>query len=169
MSGGQGAVVARLVGVTHRYGATVALDDVSLGIPAGRMVGVIGPDGVGKSSLLAIVAGARRVQVGAVRVLDGDMTDAAHRASVCPRIAYMPQGLGRNLYPDLSVRENIEFFARLFGQARAERDQRIADLLESTGLAPFPDRPAKKLSGGMPTAMITPAPFCCDALPAPMI
>ena len=102
MSGGQGAVVARLDDVTHRYGATVALDDVSLGIPAGRMVGVIGPDGVGKSSLLAIVAGARRVQAGAVRVLDGDMTDAAHRAAVCPRIAYMPQGLGRNLYPDLS-------------------------------------------------------------------
>ena len=163
MNGGQGAVVARLVGVTHRYGATVALDDVSLDIPAGRMVGVIGPDGVGKSSLLAIVAGARRVQVGAVRVLDGDMTDAAHRASVCPRIAYMPQGLGRNLYPDLSVRENIEFFARLFGQARAERDQRIADLLESTGLAPFPDRPAKKLSGGMRQKL----GLCCSLIHDP--
>ena len=61
----------------------------------------------------------------------------------------MPQGLGKNLYPDLTVRENIEFFGRLFGQSRGERDRRIAELLESTGLAPFPDRPAKKLSGGM--------------------
>ncbi len=77
------------------------------------------------------------------------MADAAHRAAVCPRIAYMPQGLGKNLYPDLSVRENIEFFGRLFGQSRAERESRIAELLDSTGLAPFADRPAKKLSGGM--------------------
>ena len=61
----------------------------------------------------------------------------------------MPQGLGKNLYPDLSVRENIEFFARLFGQSGAERDRRISDLLRSTGLEPFADRAAKKLSGGM--------------------
>ena len=113
------------------------------------MVGLIGPDGVGKSSLLGLIAGARRIQSGQVEVLDGDMADAAHRNAVCARIAYMPQGLGKNLYPDLSVRENIEFFGRLFGQSRAERERRIAELLESTGLAPFPDRPAKKLSGGM--------------------
>jgi len=163
MTGGQGAVVARLAGVTHRYGATTALDAVSLDIPAGRMVGVIGPDGVGKSSLLAIVAGARRVQAGAVEVLDGDMIDAAHRNAVCPRIAYMPQGLGKNLYPDLSVRENIEFFARLFGQARAEREARIADLLDSTGLAPFPDRAAKKLSGGMRQKL----GLCCSLIHDP--
>ncbi len=77
------------------------------------------------------------------------MGDSAHRAAVCPRIAYMPQGLGKNLYADLSVRENIEFFGRLFGQSRFERDARIAELLQSTGLAPFSGRPAKKLSGGM--------------------
>ncbi len=144
-----GRPVARLDGITQRYGKTVALDAVTVALPAGCMVGFIGPDGVGKSSLLSIIAGARQVQSGNVSVLDGDMTDAAHRAAICPRIAYMPQGLGKNLYADLSVRENIEFFGRLFGQSRSERDARISDLLRATGLAPFSDRPARKLSGGM--------------------
>jgi ribosome-dependent ATPase len=141
--------VASLENVTQRYGRIAALDGVTIDLPAGCMVGLIGPDGVGKSSLLSIIAGARKVQSGRVVVLDGDITDAAHRAAVCPRIAYMPQGLGKNLYPDLSIRENVEFFARVFGQARAERQWRIAELLQATGLAPFADRPAKKLSGGM--------------------
>jgi ribosome-dependent ATPase len=141
--------VAQIEGVTQRYGATVALDSVTLEIPAGCMAGFIGPDGVGKSSLLSVVAGARQAQSGDVFVLGGDIKDAAHRAAICPRIAYMPQGLGKNLYADLSVRENIEFFGRLFGQSRAERETRIAELLDSTGLAPFADRAAKKLSGGM--------------------
>ena len=146
---GSARPVARLQDLTHRYGAARALDAVTLELPAGCMVGLIGPDGVGKSSLLGIIAGTRRIQTGEVNVLGGDMSDPRHRASVCPRIAYMPQGLGKNLYPDLSVRENIEFFGRLFGQSRAERGRRIVELLDSTGLAPFPDRPAKKLSGGM--------------------
>ena len=75
----------------------------------------------------------------------------------------MPQGLGKNLYPDLSVRENIEFFARLFGQSRSEREWRIADLLRSTGLAPFADRPAKKLSGGMRQKL----GLCCSLIHDP--
>ena len=140
---------ARLDAVTQRYGRAVALDDVSLEFPAGCMVGLIGPDGVGKSTLLGIIAGARRIQSGHVEVLDGDLADAAHRGAVCSRIAYMPQGLGRNLYPELSVAENVEFFARLFGQSRSERQWRIAELLDGTGLAAFADRQAKKLSGGM--------------------
>lgn len=143
------AGVAKVAGASHRYGRTVALEAVELDIPAGRMVGFIGPDGVGKSTLLALIAGVRKIQTGAVDVLGGDMADARHRSAVCPRIAYMPQGLGRNLYPDLSVFENIDFFGRLFGQPRAERERRIADLLASTGLAPFPDRYAGNLSGGM--------------------
>jgi ribosome-dependent ATPase len=141
--------VAALEGVAQRYGRVVALDGVDLEIPAGRTIGIIGPDGVGKSTLLALVSGARRIQAGRVRVLGGDMADARHREAAGPRIAYMPQGLGRNLYPDLSVRENVDFFARLFAQGRAEREARIADLLAATGLAPFPDRLARKLSGGM--------------------
>ncbi len=140
---------AELSRVSLRYKSTVALDDITISFPASCMVGLIGPDGVGKSSLLSLIAGARRVQDGEICVLGGDIGDARHRADVCPRIAYMPQGLGKNLYPDLSVRENIEFFGRLFGQDRDERDRRIATLLKATGLDPFPDRPASKLSGGM--------------------
>jgi ribosome-dependent ATPase len=135
--------------ITQRYGKMVALDHVTIDLPAGCMVGLIGPDGVGKSSLLSMIAGARKIQSGRVIVLDNDMADPKCRADICPRIAYMPQGLGKNLYADLSVRQNIEFFGRLFGQSRAKRDAMISELLWSTGLAPFSDRMAKKLSGGM--------------------
>jgi ribosome-dependent ATPase len=155
--------VAQLEHVTQRYGRVTALDDVSLELPGSRMVGLIGPDGVGKSSLLSIIAGARKVQSGGVFVLGGDMTEAVHRAAVCPRIAYMPQGLGKNLYPDLSIRENIEFFGRVFGQSQAERAWRIAELLDSTGLTPFADRPAKKLSGGMRQKL----GLCCSLIHDP--
>ncbi|KAA0243074.1 MAG: ABC transporter ATP-binding protein/permease [Candidatus Brocadia sp. AMX2] len=141
--------VARLTDVSLRYGKTHALNAVSLDLPAGRMVGLIGPDGVGKSSLLSLIAGARRVQEGRIEVLGGDMRDAGHRQTVQPRIAYMPQGLGKNLYPTLSVFENADFFGCLFGHGRAERERRIVELLKGTGLAPFSGRPAGKLSGGM--------------------
>ena len=141
--------VVRLTDVRHQYGDTLAADAVSLDIPAGRMVGFIGPDGVGKSTWLGLIAGARKIQHGTVEVLGGDMADARHRARVCPRIAYMPQGLGKNLYPTLSVFENIDFFGRLFGQSAAERRRRIDALLAATGMAAFAERPASKLSGGM--------------------
>ncbi|MFY9329456.1 MAG: ribosome-associated ATPase/putative transporter RbbA [Georgfuchsia sp.] len=141
--------VVRVQGVSLRYGNNLALDDLSLDIPANRMVGLIGPDGVGKSSLMSLLTGARKLQTGKIEVLDGDISDAAHRRAVCPRIAYMPQGLGKNLYLTLSVFENVDFFGRLFGLAQVERQQRIAELLESMGLASFRDRPAGQLSGGM--------------------
>ena len=143
------APVARLESVGLAYGKTRALDRITLDVPSGRMVGLIGPDGVGKSSLLSLIAGARRVQTGHVDVLGGDIADAAHRRATCSRIAYMPQGLGKNLYPTLSVAENVDFFGRLFGLAPHDRRRRIAELLEGTGLGPFADRPAGKLSGGM--------------------
>jgi ribosome-dependent ATPase len=141
--------LARLRGVGLRRGGTAALQDLDLELPAGCLVGVIGPDGVGKSSLLALLAGAQAMQRGQLEVMGGDMRQRRHRAATCPRIAYMPQGLGRNLYPTLSVRENIDFFARLFGHDRDERERRIAGLLAATGLAPFAERPAGQLSGGM--------------------
>jgi ribosome-dependent ATPase len=143
------APVVTLSDVSLRYGKTRALDDITLDIPAGRMVGLIGPDGVGKSSLLALVAGSRAVQQGKVMVLGGDMADSRHRDDVCPRIAYMPQGLGKNLYPTLSVEENLQFFGRLFGHDEAERRRRIDSLTRSTGMSAFLSRPAGKLSGGM--------------------
>jgi ribosome-dependent ATPase len=141
--------VVSLKSVTHRYGKVLALDGISLDVPTGLMVGLIGPDGVGKSTLMALVAGSREVQDGDVRVLDGDMRDVRHRREVCPRIAYMPQGLGKNLYLELSVYDNVDFMAQLFGLASEERPARVNQLLDATGLAPFRDRPAGKLSGGM--------------------
>lgn len=142
-------LIARLKGVTHAYGGRKAVDAVTLDVPAGRMAGFIGPDGVGKSSLLSLVAGARQIQEGEITVLGGDMRRTSHRRGVCPSIAYMPQGLGRNLYPTLSVFENVDFFGRLFSQDQEEREYRIRALLKRTGLAGFEDRPAGKLSGGM--------------------
>tara|TARA_R110002110_G_scaffold20312_51_gene82575 strand:- start:1516 stop:4260 length:2745 start_codon:yes stop_codon:yes gene_type:complete len=143
------ASVVQLSGVTHRYGETAALDDVTLAVPAGCMAGLIGPDGVGKSTLLALSAGVRRPQTGDLHVLGGDIRDPRHRKACNHRIAYMPQGLGRNLYPTLTVAENLDFFGRLFAQPAGERRARIKDLLKATGLDPFPDRPVGKLSGGM--------------------
>ena len=136
-------------GVSHRYGQVVALADIDLSLPAGGITGFVGPDGVGKSTLLALVAGARHLQGGQITVLGGDMACAGHRRRVCPRIAYNPQGLGRNLYATLSVRENLDYFGRLFGHGQREREARIVELLGSTGLLPFADRPVGKLSGGM--------------------
>ena len=136
-------------GVAHHYGKTVALDTIDIAVPAGCMAGLIGPDGVGKSTLLSIAAGVTRIQRGSVHVLGEDMDQASPRRAVGARIAYMPQGLGRNLYPTLSVAENLDFFGRLFGQGAQERRARIDELLLATGLAPFRERPAGKLSGGM--------------------
>ncbi|MDL2269421.1 ribosome-associated ATPase/putative transporter RbbA [Desulfosarcina sp. OttesenSCG-928-A07] len=155
--------VVRVFGASLVYGKTRALDDISLDIPAGCMVGLIGPDGVGKSSLLALISGARAIQEGAIEVLNGDMRQKHHRNGVCPRIAYMPQGLGKNLYPILTVEENLQFFARLFGLDVAERRSRIDYLTQRTGLYSFLTRPAGKLSGGMKQKL----GLCCSLIHDP--
>jgi ribosome-dependent ATPase len=155
--------IARIARVTHRYGATFALNDLTLDIPAQCMAGLIGPDGVGKSTLLALISGVRKIQSGTVTVLDGDMAAERDRRERYGRIAYMPQGLGRNLYPTLSVFDNIDFFGRLFGQGTAERQARIDELLKATGLDPFGGRPCGKLSGGMKQKVS----LCCSLMHDP--
>ncbi|MGX5699528.1 ribosome-associated ATPase/putative transporter RbbA [Acinetobacter kookii] len=159
----QGAIVADIQQVSLKYGKTQALKEISLALPAGCMIGLIGPDGVGKSSLLALLAGAKVVQQGRLMVLGGDIADRKHRRKVCPHIAYMPQGLGKNLSKTLSVEENLQFVARLFGHNAAESRKRIDALTKSTGLYEFLDRPAGKLSGGMKQKL----GLCCSLIHDP--
>ncbi|MGO9268597.1 MAG: ribosome-associated ATPase/putative transporter RbbA [Candidatus Binataceae bacterium] len=155
--------VVSVTNVSQRYGAAIALDAINLKIPGQKMIGLIGPDGVGKSTLLGMIAGVRKIQHGSVRVLGGDIANASFRNKVSSRIAYLPQGLGKNLYPTLSIFENADFFGRLFGQSRDEREWRIKDLFDSTDLSPFRDRPAGKLSGGMKQKL----GLCCSLIHDP--
>ena len=161
-SGGLEAVVS-VKDVNQRYGKAVALDGINLDIPAQQMIGLIGPDGVGKSTLLGIIAGVRKLQGGQAQVLGGNIDDARFRNLVSSRIAYLPQGLGKNLYPTLSIFENADFFGRLFGQSKEEREWRINDLFDSTDLTAFRDRPAGKLSGGMKQKL----GLCCSLIHDP--
>src|SRR5579863_6176284 len=155
--------IARVTNVSHRYGATVALADVSIDIPSRIMVGVIGPDGVGKSTMLALISGVRTIQSGEVAVFDQNLANRETLREIRGRIAYMPQGLGRNLYPTLSVFENIDFFGRLFGLSATERRARITELLTATSLEKFEARPAGKLSGGMKQKLS----LCCALINDP--
>ncbi|HEY6734564.1 MAG TPA: ATP-binding cassette domain-containing protein, partial [Roseiarcus sp.] len=158
-----GEAVARVKNVSHRYGATVSLADVSIDIPSRIMVGVIGPDGVGKSTLLGLIAGVKVIQSGEVVVFDKNVANKETLRDIRGRIAYMPQGLGRNLYPTLSVFENIDFFGRLFGLSAAERRAKIDELLTATSLEKFEARPAGKLSGGMKQKLS----LCCALINDP--
>jgi ribosome-dependent ATPase len=130
-------------GITQRYGKTTALDGVTLSFRSGSATALVGPDGVGKSTLLGLIAGVRRLQAGAIRTLGGDIASAAHRDRIMSRIAYMPQGLGRNLYPSLSVAENIDYFGRLFGLSPGARRAPAA-----RHRAPSLSRPARRQALG---------------------
>lgn len=156
-------VAVSVEAVSHRYGAKTVLAEASVTFPSGSMTALVGPDGAGKSTLLSLIAGSRRLVSGEIRVLGADMGQAQARDGIAPRIAFMPQGLGKNLYPTLSVVENIDFFGRLFAQSATERRARIERLLAATGLAPFPDRPAGKLSGGMKQKLS----LCCALVHEP--
>lgn len=114
-------IVAKITNLSHKYKDVIALEDINLELPKGKMIGLIGPDGVGKSTLLAILSGTKVIQKGRVEVLNFDISIQKARDIVCPKVAYMPQGLGKNLYMTLSVYENIEFFAKLFGLDKQQR------------------------------------------------
>ncbi|MBN1826119.1 MAG: ABC transporter ATP-binding protein [Candidatus Eisenbacteria bacterium] len=127
------------------YGAAAALRGLSLAVEAGRICGLIGPDGAGKTTAMRILCGLLRADGGTARILGRDCT--AEAVWVKERIGYMPQRF--SLYPDLTVAENIRFFADLFGVPAEERAVREARLMEFSRLAPFRKRRAGKLSGGM--------------------
>lgn len=141
--------IARLNSVTQLYGETAALENISIDIPSACKVGIIGPDGAGKSTVLGLISGVRKVQSGTVEVLSGNIAKSSHRDNICHRIAYIPQGLGKNLYSSISVYENLNFFAKLFNLPGTDRNKRISHLLQNTGLYEFKDRKVGQLSGGM--------------------
>ena len=150
-------------GISHRYGKQQALAQVTFSLPKGTRCGLIGPDGAGKSSLLGLIAGVKKLQQGALEVLGGPIDDRRHRNTLYPLIAFMPQGLGGNLYPELSISENIRFFGTLFGLSKDECEQRMAQLLKATDLERFAERPAGKLSGGMKQKL----GLCCALIHEP--
>ena len=141
--------MVRVENFVKRYKKQVAVDDVTLTINKGEIYGLIGPDGAGKSTLMKAIAGVLAYDGGCVEVLK-TLVDSEHAAErVKPRIGFLPQGLGLNLYPELSVEENIDFFAQLRLVPDLQLAQRKARLLGITRLEGFRDRAMKHLSGGM--------------------
>jgi ABC-2 type transport system ATP-binding protein len=132
-------------GLVRAFGATRALDGISLAIARGSLYGLVGADGAGKTSTIRALAGLIRLDAGVAKVLGHD--SASGDARVRHALGLMPQQA--SLYPDLSVGENLRFFARLFGLPKAVFRERSARLLGITRLAPFLDRRADALSGGM--------------------
>ncbi len=141
------AVSAR--GFSKRYGKDTAVNRIDLDIHKGEIYGLIGPDGAGKSSFMKAVAGVLSFEEGTLQVFDTQVDSEASAELIKQRIGFMPQGLGLNMYPDLSVEENIDFFARLRLVPEKELTSRKHRLLGMTRLEAFRDRPMKNLSGGM--------------------
>jgi ABC-2 type transport system ATP-binding protein len=143
------AVAVRVARLGKQYRGHLALDDVSLEVRRGELYGLIGPDGCGKSSLLKIVAGVLVPDAGTAEVFGVSLDSERAAERVKSRLGFMPQGLGLNLYPELSVEENIDYFARLRLVPETALAARKDALLAMTRLARFRDRPMKNLSGGM--------------------
>ena len=139
----------RVEGFTKRYGKRVAADGLSLTVHAGEIYGLVGADGAGKSSLMKAVAGVLAFDAGTVEVFGTRVDSERSAEQVKRRIGFLPQGLGLNLYPDLSIEENVDFFGRLRGVPAAELLERKRQLLEMTRLDSFRARPMRQLSGGM--------------------
>ncbi|MBK8003315.1 MAG: ABC transporter ATP-binding protein [Gemmatimonadetes bacterium] len=153
--------LVRLDGLGHAFGSVPALDDLSFDVLPGELFGVVGPDGAGKTTLLRILAGILRPMRG-----DAEVSGISVRRDpegVKHRIAYMSQRFG--LYTDLTVRENIEFYATLYQVPPAAREERIARLWEFSNLGQFQDRLAGKLSGGMKQKLS----LCCALIHEPEV
>lgn len=132
-------------GLRRRFGPVTAVSGVDLTVRRGEIFGLVGPDGAGKTTILRMLAGVLPPDSGEIRLAGVDVVvdpDAARQ-----RLSYMPQRFG--LYDDLTVSENIFFYAMLFGVSGRIRRQRTPELLEAAGLAPFRRRLAGQLSGGM--------------------
>lgn len=143
------APVVKVAAFCKSYRKTVAVRGVDLTVHRGELYGLVGPDGGGKSSLMKAIAGVMTFNAGAIDVFGVRLSSEAAAETIKARIGFMPQGLGLNLYPELTVAENIDFFARLRLVEEHELAARKQRLLEMTRLEPFRDRAMKKLSGGM--------------------
>ncbi len=141
----QDRAMIELQGLTRRFGQLTAVDHLSLAVPRGELFGLVGPDGAGKTTTLRMLAGILTPTEGDA-LMAGQSVRSAPEA-VKGKIAYMSQRFG--LYGDLTVLENLTFYADLFEVPRRERAARIDRLLGFSHLAPFKDRLADKLSGGM--------------------
>ncbi len=131
--------------LTKTFGEVVAVDHLSFSVQRGEIFGLVGPDGSGKTAVMRMLAGIMTPQSGAITVAGCDVI--ADPEAVKSRISYMPQRFG--LYEDLTVEENIRFYADLFGVARKAREERAVPLLTSCGMIQFRQRLAGNLSGGM--------------------
>ena len=141
--------VVRVRDFCKRYRKRVAVTGVDFDVRPGEIYGVIGPDGAGKSSVLKAVAGVLDFEKGSIDVFGTRVDSEAAAERIKGRLGFMLQGLGQNLYAELSVEENIDFFAGLREVERADLARRKRDLLAMTRLERYRDRPMKKLSGGM--------------------
>jgi ABC-2 type transport system ATP-binding protein len=141
--------VLRARGFVKRYRSTVAVDTLDLEICRGEVFGLIGPDGAGKSSLMKAAAGVLTFDEGTLEVFGTSLDSERACEKVKGRLGLMPQGLGQNLYADLSIEENVNFFGQLRLVPKAELEQRKNELLAATRLDAFRHRPMKQLSGGM--------------------
>jgi len=133
------------VGLTKRFGDLEAVGDFTLRVSVGALCGLLGPDGAGKTTTIRMLATVLMPTSGDAYVLGHSVTREAGR--VTPLIGYMPQKF--SMYPDLTVAENVDFFATIRGVPKAERRKRAPELLDRMGLGPFASRRAANLSGGM--------------------
>lgn len=141
--------IIKIAAFQKSYRKTVAVEDADLEVHRGELYGLLGPDGAGKSSLMKAIAGVMTFDAGHVDVFGVRLDSESASETIKDRIGFMPQGLGLNLYPELTVEENIDFFARLRLVPEHDLSARKQQLLEMTRLEPFRDRSMKKLSGGM--------------------